>query len=100
MQKGRPRRKGKLGSDQIQPLDAMGFPRDSNRARWERMLTSLINFKNTHGHLNVASNRLEERLLFEWVSEQRKLKELDLLDQTRMKRLEEIGFQWNTEKSD
>ncbi|MDP3929510.1 MAG: Helicase associated domain protein, partial [Bacteroidota bacterium] len=59
---------------------------------WERNFQKLIRFKEVNGHCNVPK---KEGSLADWVLNQRSYFKRRVLDQEKIKRLEEIGFVWN-----
>ncbi len=64
---------------------------------WERRYARLVEFHRLNGHTNVPG-RLDRRLR-KWVLEQRKKHEEGILEADQIKRLEELGFSWDTPNS-
>ena len=90
-QRGR-RKKGNLSKERIRRLEELGFIWSIRDAFWEEMFSLLVKFKKTHGHCNVSQT--EHRRLGKWVSRQRQVKKEGKISKDRIRRLEELGFQW------
>jgi hypothetical protein len=61
---------------------------------WEEMYAELQAFKAKYGHCNVSTMAADYKKLGIWVANQRQSKKKGKLAQSRLKFLEEIGFQW------
>jgi hypothetical protein len=99
---------GAMSEEQKAKLDAIGFdfeppsqkpPSDNSRVsdqraveKWERRYARLTAFQRLHGHANVPGH--PDRELRKWVLEQRLSHAQGDLDETRVARLEELGFVW------
>jgi hypothetical protein len=95
--------KGEPNEQQIMHLGEIGFKWGQYRTEWEimffalewdQMLGELKTFKEMHGHCNVLDNQPLDSKLAMWVRNQRQAKDKGNLSQDRIRRLEEIGFQW------
>ena len=82
--------KRSLGDEKIRQLDNLGFAWNPFRSAWELKLRELRAFKEQHGHCRVPGS---PDGLGCWVSNIRHTKEK--LSETRIRRLNEIGFDWN-----
>jgi hypothetical protein len=77
---------------------------DHEGSEWENMYEALCNFKKSHGHCNVPARFSDNQQLANWVQNMRKgykYKENNVqgrgkkqLSDTRIDRLNSIGFQW------
>jgi len=65
---------------------------------WDMKYGELIEFKKQFGHCNVPSTP-KRRQLYNWVSRQRILCQGENLTEDHIKRLNDIGFEWNLRKS-
>ena len=74
-------------------IDKLGFMREKS---WEEMFDALIKYKyrNYYGDCNVPDGWSENRALGQWVITQRANYKANNLRDDRIKRLEEIGFEW------
>ena len=88
------KRLGKLSKERISKLTKIGFIWEVNTSLWEEMFLELTNFKKVYGNCNVPAKWEENPKLGNWVSKQRQCKRKKLLSQERVRRLEELGFQW------
>jgi helicase associated protein len=76
-------------------LDAIGFVWSVREMEWEQGFAALKAFKSREGHCNVPQRHQSGAVkLGQWVSRQRWIK--DTISSGRRKRLDEIGFIWNT----
>ncbi len=89
------RRKGKLAPDCIKRLDELGFVWDPIAAKWKEMFAALLVFKDKHGHCNVSTLFAENPVLGRWVSTQRQERQKGRLLSSRVRLLEDNGFDWN-----
>ncbi len=91
-------RKGSLGPDRREQLDAMGFEwrgvRKADAQRWERRFAQLVAYRQQHGHCRVPSRWREDPAFGHWVDNQRVIKRAGKLSPERVRRLDEIGFHW------
>jgi hypothetical protein len=89
------KRKEKLDPDRQKWLEDIGFEWGLPAATWDESCALLKQFKKREGHCNVPNSHQEDEAnLGYWVSNQRQLKTKEKLDPDRLKRLEEIGFNW------
>ena len=86
--------KGSLSPERCQRLDEIGFVWDPKGQQWEDAFAALVRFKEREGHCLVARDHQEGDIsLGQWVSDQRKGRELTA---EHRQRLDEIGgFVWN-----
>jgi hypothetical protein len=76
----------------------------SHDAKWEIMFNRLVDFKKKYGHCFVPNRYKNDNKLGSWVSTQRKQYkalacgryDATILPAHRIKKLDEIGFAWNT----
>lgn len=84
-----------LRQDRIEKLNDIYFIWDSYEAHWEKMLLLLIEYKNKYGHVKVPGNsKGKYRELGRWVGYQRNNMRKNLLDKHKIKKLAELGLQW------
>ena len=92
------RRKGTLRPDRREQLEAMGFDwrgmHKAGRERWERRFAQLVAYRQQHGHCRVPAKWREDAQFGHWVDNQRAFKKAGTLSPERIRRLEEIGFDW------
>ena len=84
----------KLGEDQIRQLDDIGFNWDPRDARWEKMFAALAQYRKQNGDCRVPQGWHRNPKLGKWVDHQRHFKKSGILSEARIRRLDEIGFQW------
>ena len=84
----------KLSDDRIKRLEEIGFV-FSIQSSWEEMFDVLKEYKKKHGDCNVSSTWSENKQLGSWVGTQRQSYRNKKLTKDRIKRLEEIGFEWD-----
>jgi hypothetical protein len=91
-------RKGELRPDRREQLDAMGFEwrgmRKAGQQRWERRFEQLLSFQQRFGHCQVPMHWREDPAFGHWVDNQRAFRKAGKLSSERVRRLDEIGFQW------
>jgi predicted helicase len=63
-------------------------------APWDYMYGKLVAFKERFAHCNVPDNRKEDLQLAHWVGNQRQLKKRNSLSSERIRRLDNLGFEW------
>lgn len=110
-------RNQKLAAWQIARLNELGFewdggrkggrprthvPKPQNRETplsseryFETMFQALLEYKQVHGDCLVPQRWKENRKLAEWVSEQRMAYSRERLAPDRVRRLDEVGFEWD-----
>ena len=86
--------KGDLAAERRDRLEKLGFSWDPRQDQWEEAFAALLNFKKKEGHCNVNANlSFKDLKLGRWVNMQRSRKYR--LSATRIKRLDDIGFNWD-----
>lgn len=101
------RNNGSLSVDRIAKLDALGFVWASSRkvlvdgdgitAEWQARFDKLFRYKETHGDCDVPAKWRENPQLGNWVSQQRQSRKNGTLHPERVRRLDEIGFDWRSD---
>lgn len=89
----------RLRRDRIDTLTALGFVWDLRAAEWEEMFSELQRFKETHGNFLQPRRWEGDRKLERWAQEQRRLHRTGKLDPGRLRRLQQIGFDWDARES-
>ena len=87
--------KGNLSKDRIIRLENIGFVWERLDSQWEEMFIALKVYKDKYGDCNVPQKWPENKQLGVWVGEQRKFYKKGKQDKDRIKRLENIGFEWS-----
>jgi hypothetical protein len=87
-------RSGKLSSDRFERLQRIGFAWDFQHGRWEKQFQALQAFRLQHGHCQVPGRTKRNPSLGDWVHFQRVQKWSGRLSAERIRRLEQIGFDW------
>ncbi|EJK47359.1 hypothetical protein THAOC_33924 [Thalassiosira oceanica] len=85
------RKNDKLSKERIRKLDDLGFnwsPRDT----WDERLDELKKYKADRGHCDVPQS---QGPLGEWVLTQRKARKKDELSDERIRKLDDVGFNWS-----
>ena len=93
------RKQGKLNESDIRRLDALGLVWETAENAWEKRFSDLSAFRKNHGHCNVPDKWRENPGLGSWVGILRAQKRKRALASDRVRRLEEIGFEWNPNDS-
>jgi hypothetical protein len=90
-----------LSEDQLRRLNALGFEWDPRSALWESMFACLVAFKAHTGHCRVpirwrdpAQLDRDNARLASWVNHQRQLRKHGRLSEDRIRRLDELRFDW------
>jgi superfamily II DNA or RNA helicase len=83
-----------LADDQFRRLDELDFVWSQHDANWEEMFTALASFKDQHKNCDIPRNWSENPKLENWVATQRNSRQTGSLKEDRIKRLDEIGFEW------
>ena len=106
------KKSGKLIPERVAALDAIGFEwvigrgqaqstsqrrgiTLSNAQLWEERFLALQKYKQAHGNCLVPQRWKADRRLAAWVSDQRIARNKNRLDAERVRRLDELGFNWN-----
>jgi len=91
-------RAGTMRPDRRAQLESISFEwRGLGKAkdeRWERRFAQLLAFRERHGHCRVPAKCREDAAFGHWVYNQRLFKNTGKLSAERIRRLEEIGFEW------
>ena len=97
---------GKLSDDHIKRLEGIVFKwihlsademakkkkAEKEKLRWKAQFDELKEYKNKHGDCNWIENNIRVR---QWANTQRTKYKDGKLSEDRIKRLEDIGFEWN-----
>ncbi|MEP2777532.1 MAG: Helicase associated domain protein [Luteolibacter sp.] len=85
-------------SNRRQRLEAIGFQwRQKKLNIWDEMFGKLLDYRRIHGNCNVPQRWEEDAELGRWVNTQRiHYRRGDIPDAERIRKLESIGFVWNT----
>ncbi len=83
-----------LSKDQIKRLEDEGFAWERKGVFWEEMFTMLKEYKDKQGNCNVPQRWKANEQLGKWVSQQRVRYKKGVLIVDQIKRLEDIGFEW------
>ena len=96
---------GTLPADRLEKLRRLGIvfepsksPQISLSRAWEKMFGRLVAYEEQHGDCNVASDDYEIECLALWVAMQRNFRSAGKLEASYIRRLDEIGFVWDTNK--
>jgi hypothetical protein len=68
----------------------------SQEAQWEKHFCDLLRFRRKHGHCDVSKRNQTVPGLYSWVAIQRAYKREGMLRPERERRLEEMGFCWDS----
>ena len=94
------KRRGTLSQDRAKRLEDLGFSWDMIKSKWAEHFSLMVAFQHREGHCEVTGEHIEKGLkLGLWVVNQRRLKNQGLLDASREKSLEDIGFVWKVTPS-
>jgi len=85
-----------LSVERVKNLEQLGFEWNPNRTKWDEMFEALHVYKKKHGDCRVPQRYEHNRQLATWVNSQRRFYSRQQMSADRIKRLQEIGFQWNT----
>ena len=83
-----------LSPERIRRLDEIGFEWVLKAAAWEEMFKRLVQYKKQHKDCRVPQKWEKDPQLGTWVSTQRTRKKRGTLSPEQMRRLDEIGFEW------
>jgi len=86
----------KLTADRRAKLEGIGVIPKPIEAAWEEIFSSLLHYKSRYGDCNVPQHWPEDQRLANWVSNQRQFRRKGTLSKVRVKKLEELGFVWNS----
>ncbi len=87
-------KKHRMSQDRINKLNSIGFIWDLIDKSWENSFFKLCKFKEINGHCNVPKRYANDPSLARWVMTQRKSYKDGKLSEKRIKKLNEICFQW------
>ncbi len=94
------KRRGKLTEERIGELDRLGFIWDAHDSRIERFLDVLRAFIAVHGHPNVPLGHVVDGVAIgNWCHWQRKQRRLGKVPESRIRRLDALGFVWEPAKA-
>ncbi|EJK47752.1 hypothetical protein THAOC_33510 [Thalassiosira oceanica] len=88
------RKNDKLSEKRVQKLDGLGFvwkPRSSPMT-WDERLAELTRYKDAHGDCRVPRSHGP---LCHWVKGQRAARKKDKLSEERIRKLDNLGFEWS-----
>jgi hypothetical protein len=91
---------GKISTDRIARLEALGFEWDPKAADWELNFSNLQSFRANNGHCRVPQAYKADPSLGKWVPRQRQLFIKGRLSAARIARLEALGFDWDVLAAD
>jgi len=83
-----------LSAERIKNLEEIGFEWNPHEAGWQQMFAALKTYKQKHGHCRVRLRYKPNPQLATWVATQRNFYFKQQLSAVRVKRLEEMGFEW------
>ena len=89
---------GKLNEERIRRLEEIGFVWKQYESIWEDYFNELKAYKEANGDCNVPDIYPENPQLSKWVGRHRYRYKLGKIDEERIRRLEEIGFEWSVLK--
>ena len=87
-----------LSEDQLRRLNALGFACEPKSAFWEEMFMRLVAFRARAGHCNVSKRSRDHPQLATWVDTQRQIRKRGRLLEERIRRLDELGFEWERKR--
>jgi len=82
----------RLSNDHFRKLEALGFGWDPNELIWNQMFALLTDFQMANGHCDVKKSY--NKSLGAWVGNQSRAFKTGRLNQSRISKLESIGFEW------
>ncbi len=88
------RKDGRMTTEQLHRIDALGFVWHTKDAAWEEMFAELMRYKERFGDCDVRREWPEDPKLGQWVKTQRRQVKIGSLTDERRRRLEEIGFRF------
>jgi len=83
-----------LSDQRVEKLEAIGFSWGKKKDVWNDRFKELKQFWSETGSSSFPTRSKENRRLGRWVTEQRRLYKLEILDENKIKKLEDIGFNW------
>ena len=93
-----------LSADRTKRLEQLGFKCDPLEMAWEKMFASLAAYKQAHGDCNVPREWKDNPQLAGWCSTQRVMyttpsRKRGTLSPDRIRRFNELGFEWRPKAS-
>ncbi|KXZ54089.1 hypothetical protein GPECTOR_5g194 [Gonium pectorale] len=89
-------RKGRLAPGRLEQLSELGFIFDADEAEWVRWFRDLVTFKEATGHASpMPLVTGADMYLINWCSIQRIARRSRVLSESRIKRLDDLGFDWS-----
>jgi hypothetical protein len=85
-------RKGQLTQNRIQRLETIGFVWCRQKHAWNEMYQRLVRYKEILGNCNVPSGWEDDPQLGSWVFKQRYRRKKGLLNEERIRKLDEVGM--------
>jgi hypothetical protein len=88
-----------MPADLFRRLDAIGFAWEATgfaNQGWLKYWARLMGFRRRFGHCHVPVTWREDKALGCWVASQRALRKKGLLTEETVRRLDEVGFVWDT----
>ena len=89
-------RKGSLPTERSKRLDELGFEWEPFASTWDEFFAALASYKLQHGDCNVQRDGGDNPKLGKWCAHQREAYQNSNITVERIKRLDELGFSWNT----
>jgi hypothetical protein len=91
------RRAGTLSAERVRKLDKLDFVWDGWEEQWTRMLGALVGYKKSHGDCDVRRDWRRNPGLADWVARQRRSDGRGTLPPERKKRLDALGFRFDSQ---
>jgi superfamily II DNA or RNA helicase len=89
-------RKGALPAERTKRLDELGFEWKPFASIWDEFFAALASYKLQHGDCKVQRDGGDNPKLGKWCAHQREAYQKGKITVERIKRLDELGFSWNT----
>jgi Helicase associated domain len=98
------KRRGKISEDRCQRLNQLGFTWEVSDDNWEALFSLLVAYRKAHGDCEVPRAWQENPRLGVWVHTLRRQKRgkqerLGELSNEQIRRLDDLGFEWNPHNS-
>ena len=93
------KKREKLETVKITKLESLGFSWNPKEDQWNQMLDTLVAYKEEFGDCNVPRKYSANPQLVSWVSSQRRSMKKDRLSPERIKKLNQLGFEWTRRKT-
>ena len=90
--------KGEQSEERIQKLEDIGFFWSKEEEDWNFKFNQLRMYQDKHGDCLVPTGYADNKELAYWVSLQRKQYKLGTLKQSKVNKLNDLGFRWNPKK--